>query len=288
MTARTQILIFITPALFAAALSAQSPKDPAHHAFALYMGSGIYESGGQTAYVYRTTPSVTLRSSLLHSWGLVLRMPIAGAAVNYRYTDALSKGLPKQAASAAALAMFEFEHYRTSRHLIAPIIGAGAAGSFKHQTTHWISGAGLRNLFVFPLPQGDLRLLSLLFYTILHNTDGVAFDDLALMKSGVEFRCPTGRTLFRRPFDAGVFAVHYLFCPSVGALAQPLHSGRVRNELEIGVTIGAIEPVIIWGIRLPRVGISYRFSPDRPSVSLIAGENFPILTPKEHQAERSR
>ena len=58
----------------------------------------------------------------------------------------------------------------------------------------------------------------------------------------------------------------------------PADSGlSINDQYEIGATIGPREPWKIWKIKLPKIGIGYRFADDGNVVRFVIGGPVPVL-----------
>jgi len=55
----------------------------------------------------------------------------------------------------------------------------------------------------------------------------------------------------------------------------------MQTGWEIGITPGTVDPWKVIGLRLPRIGISYRFGTGQDALRVIIGNPFPVDTPED-------
>lgn len=253
----------------------------ANHAFATQMGSGIYTSEESVMQIYRINTSVGLRSPLVHRWGLRLRLPLTVGFYDYEVMEFFSSGLPEDLTTLAFLPSLELEHYATHYWLVTPFAGFGAGINWQQHSHDWITTIGLRNLFVFPWREWEIRLNQRILYSELLTPALAEVDDFSMFESGVDFRHALGFTLFGLELDGGIFGINYVYKTSPHLLVSSANPFRQEVEWEFGVTTGTVRPAYFWRFIIPRVGLSYRFGNDRSSIRIIVGDAFPILSPRE-------
>lgn len=252
----------------------------ADYSLAAHLGSGVYAVGGAASQIYRASSSLCLLSPYTHRWGLRIRAAGAAGFYDYQLTDFFSEGFPRGINTFALFPTLEAEHLVGRNWLIAPFIGMGAGVEVNQRTHHWLAGGGLHNLFVFPLQKYDVRLNSRVLYCGLLNKSLQPFDDFSMIESGIEFRRPLDIELFGLPLDGSIFGINYLYRAGSNLSPVPNSAQLHITEWEVGVTLGTVETVCIWKVKLPRVGLSYRFGSEREGIRIIAGDSFPILSPR--------
>ena len=258
----------------------------ADYSLAAHLGSGVYAVGGAASQIYRTSGSVCLLSPYSHRWGLRARATGAAGFYDYRLTDFFSEGLPRGINTVALFPTLEAEHLLSGNWLIAPFVGMGAGVEVNQRLHHWLAGGGLRNLFVFPIQKFDVRLNSSLLYCGVLKKSLRPIDDFSVVESGIELRRPLDLDLFGLPLDGSIFGINYLFRAGSNLSPFPNRAELHIAEWEIGITLGTVETVCIWKVKLPRVGISYRFGSEREGIRILAGDSFPILSPRGETIRR--
>jgi hypothetical protein len=86
-------------------------------------------------------------------------------------------------------------------------------------------------------------------------------DEYRLVEAGVEFRYPLGGSFQGKPLDSSVYGMVRRFSdlvfPRIGR--GPI---EIESQFEIGITFGTEPRMELWGVSLPRIGLSYRFGSD--------------------------
>jgi hypothetical protein len=105
-------------------------------------------------------------------------------------------------------------------------------------------------------------------------------DDFSLLESGLDVRRPLGLRPWGRELAGSVFGVNYIYVISPQLIRQIEESLELRANWEVGFTLGTVEPWKVLGLRLPRLGLSYRFGDDKGAVRFIIGNPFPLDPPR--------
>jgi len=250
-----------------------------HHAFATQMGSGLYSTQQQTTQIYRVNACIGLLSPLRHHWGINLRLPLAIGFFDYDPFTILKYELPPSVSTSALLPTCELQHYIHSHWLVMPFAGIGFGIQWSDKTHNWITNIGLRNLFIIPWEKWDIRLSNRFLHAILFSKRWTRADDFGLVESGVDLRRPLGIRLAGVNLDGSLVLINYIFKTNPNLFFTSSQPQQQYIEWEFGLTLGAAQPTYFWGIRLPRLGIGYRFGRNGNSIRLTAGNAFPIDHP---------
>jgi hypothetical protein len=256
-----------------------SADESPHHAFATQMGSGIYSARQQTTQIYRVNAAIGILSPLRHQWGINLRLPLAVGFFDYNPYTLLKQELPQSVSTSALLPTCELSHYIHSHWLVIPFAGVGFGIQWSDKTHNWISNIGLRNLFIIPWGKWDLRLSNRFLHAVLFSRNWIKSDDFGLVESGIDLRRPLGIRLAGIGLDGSLVIINYIFKTSPNLFFSSSKPQQEFIEWEFGMTVGAAQHTTIWGIRLPRLGIGYRFGRNGDSIRLTLGNAFPIDQP---------
>jgi hypothetical protein len=251
-------------AVFApAGTEAQAPPeaDPLNHAYSLYMGGGLYLSGGRTVFVVRVAPRIRLRSEKEHAFGVRLRL--AATLGFYDVNPGDFAGLRiNQIGTIAFVPGVEFPIQVTPEWTLAPFLDVGPAMDSAFSDVVWVVGTGFRSRAEFPTKNHLHLLWNQLIYARNSSTDvRSATDDYTVLRTEYEMRGIVDYRLGKRSFDLGLLARSEFFFDSVLVdlpLGDPV---SVRDRWEIGFTTGSTRP---WKhfkkmVTAPRLGITYRF-----------------------------
>jgi hypothetical protein len=252
-----------------------------NYAFATQLGSGIYRVNDRTVQVYRLSGPIGLRDPGIGRWGIVLRLPVTFGFYDFKIEDVVDTGLPDKLGTLALVPTVEFEYRAKETWWLGPFVGLGAGKDYSGGAFNWIYALGFRSLALFPLEHVDIRLGNRLVYTGYTNEDMDFVDDFAFLETGGDFRRPLGFALGAWDIDGSVFGANYIYFISphiVRLIPEPV---EMKTEWEIGFTLGTVEPLKVLGVRMPRLGLSYRFGTGMDAIRFIIGNPFPIDTPAD-------
>ncbi len=252
-----------------------------NYAFATQLGSGIYRINERTIQVYRVSGPITLRQPAVGHWGLLLRVPVTFGFYNFKIEDVIDSGLPESLGTLAIIPTLEFEFHAGEKWWIGPFLGLGGGKDFSGGEFNFIYATGVRNNVLWPGEQVAIRMGNRLVYTGYTSSSMDFVDDFAFLETGVDFRRGLGFSFWGFDADASVFGANYIYFISphiVRLLPEPV---EIRTEWELGMTFGTQEPVTILGLRMPRLGLSYRFGTGMDAIRIVIGNPFPIDTPAD-------
>jgi len=259
----------------------ETERSPYNYAFATQLGSGIYEVDGRTVQIYRLTGALRLREMDDGKWGVLLRVPITFGFHNFKSSDILDIGLPEQLGTLALVPAIEFEYAVKKDWILTPYLGAGAGKDFSGGSFNFIYAIGVRSLAMFRGRGNTVRLGNRLVYTGYSNRDMEFVDDFAFFETGVDLRRGMGTKLGGLELDGGLFAMNYIYFISPHIVRMNPEAIEMRTEWELGMTFGTVEPWKIFGVRMPRIGLSYRFGTGVDALRFIIGNPFQMSSPNE-------
>ena len=107
---------------------------------------------------------------------------------------------------------------------------------------------------------------------------GLPFDDFALLSHSVQLELPGARPLFRerRLLTLPYASLRWYADPPATPLsANGQRGGRTaRLQAELGVTFDTIAPLRIGRVKLPAIGVGYRFGDNLSVFRIVIGEPF--------------
>jgi hypothetical protein len=273
------VLIFLALALAceSEALAQAEEEDPSsrlNYAFAVYLGSGIYNVDGRTIQIYRIPVSYTIRQIEDRAWGLRIRAPLTFGFYDFKPSDVIDTGLPDDIGTISLVPEFQVPVRIRENWWLTPVAGFGAGKDMSGGELSYIYLGGLKSLAQFPRPERKYSLWNELMY-IGHTVSGEENDeDFAMLETGLDIRWPIRLTFRGQPTDLSLFLANYLyFEPSEYFLSED-RSFEVGAQYEIGMTFGTVERYKLWRIPLPRIGLSYRFGDGVQAVRLVFGNQF--------------
>jgi hypothetical protein len=241
------------------------------YAFAADLGSGVYDWGGRTLQVYRLPFGYTLRppeTGNLRQPGIRLRAPVTAGFLSFRTEDLIEGELPSSIDLLSVAPGVELDFRPTEDWSIRPWAAYGfnfLSGAADART----ASIGLDADRITPLREGELQWSTRLNYTYATFQGCAPDDDMGRLRSGLEWRRPTPWSPWLRRLVYGPYFIgEWVFDPPVSTLPD---KEVARLQLEVGVMLGLDPMPELWGIRMPRVGLSYRFAGDFSGWRLVLG-----------------
>ena len=253
---------------------AGAPVNGLPYAFAHRLGSGIYTVENRTIQIYSLAFSYGIREPSPESrWGMRLTFPVTVGFYDFEIEDILETGLPKHASTVSIVPGLEFPIRVRERWTVTPYGEAGVAHEATEGQATYVYTFGARSLVESPARAGYWLFGTDLFYAGALPEDGDAggYSELDL---GLDRRWPTNVHLGAHEVEFGVFGILYWYWldPEIVQTAEaPAGAGW---QYEFGLTCGTVKPWRVLGIRMPRVGFSYRFGEGAGAVRFVLGKPF--------------
>lgn len=259
----------------------------ANFAFAHRLGTGVYEISGRTVQVYSLPFEWRLRERMdpvaggegqearAGRAGLTVTLPVTLGFFDFKLEDVLESGLPSDIATLSFVPGLRWDLKVGERWQVQPFVQAGIARDRSSDLRSRVATVGATADRVAATRHGALRVHHAFEYAHA-SIDGFQGDDYALWVSGAELTRPLPAKPGRRAFDWAPYGAvrWYPDAPGVPLLASAPARGVTRLQGEIGVTFGAVEPIRIGGIALPRIGLGWRFGERLSVPRLVIGERF--------------
>jgi len=255
---------------------AQEPEavPPLDFAFATQLGSGVYTAGGRTVQIYRIPISWALRDSEDHAFGIELTFPLTFGFFDFRTSDILEGDLPDDIGTISLVPGARIEIPILEDWWLTPFAEAGYATDFESGGSALTYAGGIESLALFHRPSHVYRLGNVLKYVGFTETDAWAGAGYVELDTGIEIRHPLGFTMKGQEADLGWFAVDYFYLHGLTFNDLEGEEITVRNQVEIGVTLGTESTIKIWKFPIPRFGVSYRSGDGVAAVRFVLGAPF--------------
>lgn len=253
---RAAALLIVGVADIPAAVAAtRNAGSTINYAFATDLGSGVYDLSGRSLQVYRFTPTWTLREAHDGEPALRFVLPLTAGFFDFSPGDALHGSLPSGIDSFSVMPGLQWDwRLKDDWHLL-PYVRVGA--SFVHGGRDGaLFGAGVQ--LQRDWQQGETefsRLHELTLASVSYHNQ--ADDRFMRLRQAFEVRRPFGAPDSALRVMAGFYAILDVV-PDPPAL--PNGARYDVMQLETGVTFGTKPRLQVWRIRLPRIGVGYRFA----------------------------
>jgi hypothetical protein len=271
------LLCLLLPALLWGCLNVGLAQNDGHrfnYSFATLLGSGVYDLSGRIIQVYRIPISHSFRDLEGHRYGLNLQVPVTFGLFDFNREDVAGSGLPDDIGTVTVVPLLEVPVRILPNWYLAPKAGFGAGKDFDGGDWTTIYQVAVKSVVSFPGNRFDTTVWNELAYIGHTVPEPDPNEDLAAFESGLEFRRRLRRTFRGHGLDVGFFVANYLYTePTEYFLIEDM-SFEVKDQYEIGFTIGTRDKAKLWRIPLPRVGLSYRFGDGVSAVRFVLGGPF--------------
>jgi len=243
-----------------------------HFSFANYLGSGIYSVEDRTVQVYHFPTTFDLVSPERRDWGMSIQVPVTLGFYDFRAEDILVVGLPDRVSTISVVPSLMVPFYVSERWVLTPNVDFGAAKEFDQGELVWVLGVGMQADAVYPMKGYELRPLLRALWAQHTGPVREIGDDLGRFEAGLEGRFPLGFYIFGQSANLGVFGKYYSYMTELEFVTPDGIPIDFTNQWEFGATLGTKTPLRFLGIKLPRVGLSYRFGENVGAVRIILGK----------------
>jgi len=263
----------------ATAVQAQSPltaseQDVIDFGFATQLGSGVYTMSGRTLQVYRLPFAYRFDGAEDARIRARLTLPVTLGFLDFKPLDVVDTGLPDSVDSLSFVPGLLLEIAISPRWRLEPFAEAGIARDRSSDVDQRIYAAGLRSIYDVTDDGTAWQLYDELLYSAVEQRSLDQSNDFARLRIGVTARRPFDVAGYGRRPDYLVYGFGDVF---LDAPTSPLN-GEERDggdaQFELGVTFGTTEPLRLWRIPLPRIGLGYRFGEDLSVYRLVFGGPF--------------
>jgi len=262
-------------------VSRAAEDNPPNFAFATQLGSGIYDLSGRTIQIYRFSPAFWIRSLGDGKLGLRIRFPLTLGFYDFTISDVVQGELPDRISTMALVPSLEIPIAAEKNWFLTPFVGMGLGKDLDTGTSTYIYAVGISSLALFQPGRKDVRLGNRFVYTGYTDHHFHLVDDFSLLEAGLDVRTPTGVRVWGHEVAFSVFGANYVYVSNPQLIQQVADPLTARVNWELGFTLGTEQPWKVVGLRLPRLGLGYRFGVDGHAIRFIIGNPFPLDPPRQ-------
>lgn len=269
-------LIMLLLCSLAAATSADDEReDTINVAYALILGSGIYEIGGRRAYVLNMPFKFVLNEPEARDWSLNLLLPVTIGVLDVDWDEFWGDGLDGDRLQTLGLTPgIEMNIPLTDHWTLKPFVQAGYVHDMKEDYDAWVYMGGLRSLGSYQLGAYTIGLGAAV--TVLEQrprsrgeNTGVGVIDL-----GLDVRRALDMQLRGQPLELSVFAIASHYYNDLDLLSIRDDDFHIKRTYEIGLTMGTAKPLRMLGMDWQRVGMGYKWGDGIESITFNMGFPF--------------
>ncbi len=250
------------------ALRAQTNTSPAanrslslNYVYAADLGFGGYSIGGLTTTVYELPLEHTVHDFLDHDWTLRILAPIQLGFYSINVTDTDGQRFSVSQQSLAFVPGIELQVPVGSHTVLKPFgqFGAGhmfgADGGGSRDAYIYLGGA--RAVSQWPVGTSVISLGEAAIYAGDSPAGAGASEHYVSLQLGAEVRRSLGFAIRGITPDMGLYAIYYHY-PSPLVFNRYLESDlEVRNQGELGFSIGSANTSRLFGLSNPRIGVGF-------------------------------
>ena len=262
-----------------AAAHAQSPLTRSEQAFvdfgfATQLGSGIYTMSGRTLQVYRLPFGYEFAHETDAPVRVRLTLPVTLGFLDFEPIDVVETGLPETIDAASFVPGIALAVPLSSAWTLEPFVEAGIGRDRTSDFDQSIYSVGLRSYVDFGAGATAWQVYDELVHVDVEQSSLDRSDDFTRFRAGVTARRPFDASRRDRRADYLAYAFGDFTLDEAEGTLNAESGGGGEPQFELGVTFGATEPIRVWRIPLPRVGLGYRFGSGLSVWRLVFGGPF--------------
>jgi hypothetical protein len=267
-------MILAAPGALAQGALRASEEQLVNYAFATQLGSGVYDVSGRTLQIYRLPFGYSFSEPRSDRPGVSLTLPVTLGLLDFEPRDVLDTGVPDSLDTLSFVPGIQLDFALNPHWHFLPFGEFGRAWDLGGDVDADVYSFGAHGSGLWSTDALDsLRVDIGLTYTAV-NPQELHKDDVLLLELGVEGRRPLALSIAGRPLDWGVYALAQAF---VDRAEEPLDQSAAQADplqFEVGLTLGTRDPVTVWHIPVPRVGVGFRFGEELEVWRLVLGAPF--------------
>ncbi len=230
--------------------------EPGNYAFANYIGSGIYQASGRSVTVFNMPFSYKPEGQGESPY--TIRLPVSLGFYDFDFDEVTGGDFPDKADTLTLVPGIEWDVSITDSLRFVPYIDLGLGFNLSSQEQVLIYSTGVSSFYEFGGGQQHLWA-NRIFYAAYKGLSVDVSDGYGSLQSGLDYHLPfkfqlAGRDAFVSSY--GLTLWHF------NKIEFTLPEGRVvsmRNNYELGFSLGFAKPLDFWLFDLERIGIGYRF-----------------------------
>lgn len=268
------VLILLLP--WGTSSLAQDASDLVNFAFASRLGSGVYQTSGRTLWILRIPGSATvLRREETRAWSMKVVFPFTIGLFDFKPADVIESGLPSRFDTLGLTPGIRFEVPTTPAWTLFPFAQGGPVRDFSTDTTAWVYSVGVTSEATLPRRELEWIVRSELAWSGMNPQGEGLQETFGELIHGVEIWGPLPAHLGDARLVIGGFAAGYLFWGRARFVEESDFRPQVYAvQWEAGVVLSTRPRTHLWKIRVPDVGLSYRWGDRFSSIRLVFGRTF--------------
>lgn len=249
------IPFFCASSIAAQTYTAEEVQEPANYAFASYIGSGFYQTDGQTVMVFNMPFSY--QPNAFKEKDRKLRMPVSVGFYNFTFDDIPEFDIPGEAATLSAVPGIQQTIKITDKLSFVPYFDLGVGHNFRSQNSVLIYSAGVSSWYEFG-EKDQMLWLNKLLYAGYKGLSYDVTDGFALLQSGLDYKLPVSFRGGSRQFQVTTYALVQWYFNSLRFIVPDSQLVRVNNNVEFGFSLVADKKFNFYLFGIDHIGFGYR------------------------------
>ena len=242
--------------------------------YAATFGTGIYTAGDRTVSVLQVPYSHALRTVADDGSGLMFKLSATLGFYDYRVDSAFSGNVPHRLSTISVLPGLEWEFPLSGRWAIRPFFDAGAGQQIAGRESAWIYDFGVKSRFLLAQDKGVEFALINSLTSAGYRPRGGPNTPFGYVATGLDIMIPTERIMFERTVYISFAPIYFYYFNRLTFAEFDNPDNRIREEVELAVSIVTRKPWSLKFIDVDRVGLAVRSSGDVTGVSLFTSLPF--------------
>jgi hypothetical protein len=242
--------------------------------FATQLGSGIYSVAGRTLQVYRLPFAYALPAGEDARSRFRVTLPLTFGFLDFRPRDVVDNGLPERIDSLSFVPGLAWDFALREHWMLESFVEAGVARDRSSEIDQRVYAIGLRSRYDVDRAGTGWQLYNELLHSVVDQRATGDRDDFTRFRIGMTARRPFQLAADGRRPDWLAYGLVEIFTDRPVGPAEGSRGDENLTQFEVGLTLGATEPVRLWGISLPRVGLGYRFGEGLSVYRIVFGSPY--------------
>jgi hypothetical protein len=250
---------------------AQDGGTSTFHPFAFGFTGGDPATPDTKVYDVRIPASFKIFSSDDDDWGLRLRIVVYAGVYDFTLEDAVDFNY--KFSSLAATPGVEFLVPVGKGWILKPFAEVGYGRDFDNDLDFGVWSIGLRTIATWPVERWDISFGTKFQYLSTFTATNAVDSDFGEIRLGFDARHPLPFTIGGNQADLSGYYIRHQWVDAFIARdgADPL---EIQYSNEIGFTFGTTPKATLWLVKLPRIGLGYRWGPNLSGIRLSFGFPF--------------
>ena len=241
-------------------------------AFANYLGTGFYASGGGDVFILRIPLSTTLRPMTSNDPGWVITYPVTVGVANIEEITGGNLPTLDHVGTASIIPGVEFHYPARHNWRLIPFFDFGVARDLANNVNIRVLGTGAKSFLTFDFDRDRLTVGNRFLYADQRNSETGQNSNFAVFETALDYNIPTDITIHGTYMDFSLYFINYYYLKDlvlIEALDNPI---SLENKNEIGFTFSI--PEYRWLPSESRLGFGVQITKETNLYRIVFGMPF--------------